>query len=100
MKKRQILWSANALEQLTEINSYLEENASVLVAEKVRKKILTSTKILGERPERYAPDGLKQNNDGSYRYYKVYNYRISYRILEDTIRIIRVRHTKQEPKDY
>ena len=48
----------------------------------------------------YKADKLKTNNDGSYRAFELYRYRIAYRFIEKEIRIFRVRHTSREPKEY
>ena len=51
-------------------------------------------------PEFYGPDKYKINNDGSYRAFKTYKYRIAYRYSENIIRVLRIRHTKREPKKF
>ncbi len=55
---------------------------------------------LSTNPERFALDKYKNKNDGSYRYFELYRYRIAYRIYESHIRILRVRSTDQEPREY
>lgn len=69
-------------------------------AEKVKSEILTSIKKLAEHPERYHPDQYRSNNDGSYRAFELYRYRISFHVSEVQITIIRIRHTSMEPKRY
>lgn len=69
-------------------------------AEKVKNDILNSTRKLAEHPEIYPPDKYRKNNDGSFRAYELHHYRIAYRITENEIVIVRVRHTKMEPADY
>jgi plasmid stabilization system protein ParE len=69
-------------------------------AEKFRSKILTSIKELIENPEKYPPDKYKINNDGSFRAYEIYKYRITYQVSEDQILVIRIRHTKMNPLEY
>lgn len=41
---------------------------------------------------------MKQNNNGNYRAFEIYSYRISYRINENEIYRVRVRHTSRNPK--
>lgn len=38
--------------------------------------------------------------DGSFRANELHSYRIAYRITENEIIIVRVRHTSMEPKSY
>jgi plasmid stabilization system protein ParE len=67
-------------------------------AEKVRSKILSGIMELADHPERHSPDKYRMNNDGSYRAFEIY--RISYHVSPDQITIVRVLHTKREPKPY
>ena len=69
-------------------------------AEKIRKAILISTKELADYPHKHPSDRYKLNNDGSYRAYELYKYRIAYVVLEKEIKVILFRHTSQEPFDY
>ena len=75
---KKVIWSKYALRQAESIHDY----------------------ILETQWEIYTLDQLKQNNDGSYRTYVKYSYRISYRIMNDVVRILRVRHTSREPLEY
>ncbi len=96
-----IVWSPIALSQIKSIYEYiLDESGSVKIANKVIDKIVLSTKIILQQPKIYPADKFKYKNKGDYRAYEVYNYRIAYRILKDEIRILRVRHTSQEPLIY
>ncbi|HRP54989.1 type II toxin-antitoxin system RelE/ParE family toxin [Agriterribacter sp.] len=79
--------------------AYIKKD-SLQNAEKVRKKILSSIKMLPKDPERHAPDKYRIDNDGSYRAYEVYKYRITYHVGISEIRIIRIRHTKMNPVEY
>lgn len=51
-------------------------------------------------PEKYPPDKFKKSNPGNYRAFEKYSYRIAYKHTSEEIRILRVRHVKQEPKEY
>ena len=76
-----IIWASDALEQLEDIHFYiLFESKSIHIADKVIDKIFDSTEILKTRPEIYKLDSKKNNNDGSFRTYFVYDYMISYQI--------------------
>jgi plasmid stabilization system protein ParE len=96
---KEVIWSVKSLEQLEDIHFYiLFESKSIRIADKVIEVIFDSAIILESTPEIYKLDDLKVNNDGSFRVYFVYNYMITYRISEENIQILRVRHTSRKPK--
>lgn len=96
-----IIWASDALEQLEDIHFYiLFESKSIQIADKVIDKIFDSTEILKTTTEVYKIDTNKNNNDGSFRVYFVYDYMISYQITTDCIQILRVRHTARKPKKF
>lgn len=98
---KKIIWASDALEQLEDIHFYiLFESKSILIADKVIDKIFESTEILKTSPEIYKLDSKKNNNDGSFRTYFIYDYMISYQITPDNIQILRVRHTSRKPKKF
>lgn len=98
---KKVIWSRPAIGHTEEIHTYiLEDSDSLETADRVVDKLFGSSDILSERPEIYPKDKYKKDNDGSYRAYEVLRYRIVYRVLDDTIRILRVRHTSREPLDY
>jgi len=69
-------------------------------AEKVRTGILNITRNLPDNPERYPKDKFKKDNTGNYRVFEAYSFRVAYRYTDKVIKILRVRHVKQEPKYY
>jgi plasmid stabilization system protein ParE len=69
-------------------------------AVKVLEDIVKAVHKADKNPAYYNPDKYKINNDGSYRAFKKHKYRIVYRFTEKAIRVLRVRHTKMEPKEY
>lgn len=94
-----IIWSKDALEQLEDIHFFiLFESKSIAIADKVIETIFESTEILKTSFEIYKLDELKSNNDGNFRVFFVYSYMISYQINEESIQILRIRHTSQKPK--
>lgn len=99
MEARTIIWTERAKAQLEDIYKYIAET-SILEADKVFDKIVDSTDVLPEQPERYPPDKFKNNNKDNYRAYEIFRYRISYRITQKYIYIVRVRSTDQNPKPY
>ena len=98
-KHYEILWNATSKKQLNEIYKYIEKE-SIINAKKVIKKIIETIETLEYNPERFGLDQFKLNNDGTYRYFEKYRYRIAFRIYGDTIRILRIRSTDQEPLNY
>ena len=69
-------------------------------AEKVKSEILATIKKLADHPERYHPDKYRTGNDGSYRAFELYRYRVSFHVSSAQITITRIRHTSMEPKPY
>ena len=98
-KKRQVLWDAEAVNNLKEIFDYIKVD-SLLAANKVKSEILTIIRLLPTNPEMFAADRLKLKNDASYRAFHIYSYRIAYRITDENILILRIRHTSREPEEY
>jgi plasmid stabilization system protein ParE len=94
-----IKWNRRALEQFEDAVSYIEDD-SVSNAEKFKLDILTKIDSLSAYPEKYSPDKYKMNNDGTFRAFELHRYRVSYRFKRNEIRIIRVRHTKRNPRNY
>ena len=92
-----IKWSKIALKQFVEILEYLEENQEFTYSERLENEILSSIKSLPKNPKIYQPDRIKTNNDGSFFAYHIDSYRISYRIINNEIRTLRIRHTSRRP---
>lgn len=83
--------------QLKEAYSYIKLD-SPKNAEKVRNKILVSIQELADKPERHPKDKYRANNDGSYRAFEIFKYRITYHVFNEQITILMISHTKMEPK--
>lgn len=97
--EKEIIWSNSALIQLEYIYHYLlKKTKSNSIASKVVEGIYDSVTILKNDNEIYELDEMKISNNGSYRAYEIYNYRISYRIMSNSVNILRVRHTSRYPK--
>jgi plasmid stabilization system protein ParE len=87
--------------QVKAIHEYiLEDTLSLEIADSVVNALFDSSEVLKTQSELYALDNLKLNNDGSYHAYSKYSYRISYRVIEDNVQILRVRHTSRHPFMY
>ena len=94
-----IKWNKRAFSELIKAIEYIE-NDSPQNAEKVKEDIFNSINKLLKHPDFFAPDKYKLSNDGSFRAFELHTYRISYRYLKNEIRIIRIRHTKRNPRNY
>lgn len=93
----EIKWNRRAVKQLLEAIQYLEENDLAEYAQKTEKDILLKIRALSQNSEIYQLDRLKKKNDGTYRAFEIDRYRISFRKLENEIRILRIRHTARRP---
>ncbi len=93
----EIKWSKVAVKQLLDIIQYLEENDSIIYAEKLEVKILSKINNLPQTANLYQIDRLKKSNDRSFFAVEINSYRISYRLLKKEIRILRIRHVYRRP---
>ena len=66
----------------------------------VESAILEAIDFLPGHPEMHPPDGLKTNNDSTFRAFTVFHYRVTYKIEPENIIILRVRHTSRDPLQY
>ena len=85
--------------QFNEAIKYISRD-SLQNAEKVRRDILKKIDRLQTHPTLYNPDKYKRENDGNFRAFEMHRYRISYYVSPIEIRILRIRHTGMEPKEY
>jgi plasmid stabilization system protein ParE len=99
IKELKLVWTKHSQLQLKAAHKYISED-SPKNALKVITGIIFATTKATKNPEFYNPDKYKINNDGSYRAFEIYHYRISYRFSNKTVRVLRVRHTKMLPKTY
>ena len=56
--------------------------------------------ILIKNPEKFNLDKFKVKNNGNYRAFEKHKIRVTYFISKNEIRIVRVRHTKMNPKNF
>ena len=94
-----LVWTIRSQQQLKKLFEFIKKK-SPQNAQKVILEIIAAAQILKSNPEYYNPDKFRPTNDGTFRAYEKYSYRIAYRFNKKTVRIIRVRHTKMEPKQY
>jgi plasmid stabilization system protein ParE len=96
MVKLKVVWSEDSLFQLKNSLKYLKDE-SPKSASKVKSILLKTAKELSKTPEVYALDRFRKDNDGSFRSFEKYSYRVTYQVKETQILILRVRHTSREP---
>jgi len=96
---RSIKWDDEALEYLESTLEWIADE-SLLQAENVEKGILEKIEIITTHPERFPPDKFKNNNQGKHRAFETHSYRVAYTYTDEEVQILRVRHVKQEPKNY
>jgi plasmid stabilization system protein ParE len=94
-----IVWSNSAKTELKKAYDYIALD-SLQNAQMVRDALIDLTIDLFENPEKHPLDKFKKHNDGNWRAFEKYHYRISYRILKDQVRIVRMRHTSRSPVSY
>jgi len=98
-KSLPIVWDKSAYLSLQSIFDYIRRD-SQLNAEKVRRGVLNTILNLSKYSENYPPDRFKKDNNGNYRAFEKFSVRVAYKITEREIKILRIRHVKQEPKRY
>lgn len=94
-----VVWSNGAKSELKKAYEYISLD-SLQNAKMVRDALIDLTIDLPKHPEKHPIDRFKKDNDGTWRAFEKYHYRISYRILKDQIRIVRMRHTSKSPLNY
>jgi plasmid stabilization system protein ParE len=68
--------------------------------QRIREAVFFAIEKLEENPHRHPPDRFKRDNTGNYRAFEKHNYRVTYKVMEDTTLILRIRHARQMPLDY
>jgi len=99
MEEISVIWTETSKKHLQEIYLYIAEE-SIIQADKVFSKLVKSTFSLSEHPFKYPQDKYKLNNDGDYRAYEIYHFRITYRIAKSVVYIVRIRSTYQNPEEF
>ncbi len=94
-----VIWNKRAVNNLQKAYKYIKED-SPANAKKVRNAIIKMVDNLPSNPEKHPLDKFKINNPGNYRAFEKYSFRIAYKHTTKEIRILRFRHTKQEPRKY
>ena len=98
-KKRKITWTKAASVQFNTAINYIRQD-SEQNADSVKEKILFKIAELSDNKVVHRKDPYKKDNDGKYLFFEVLKYRIVYYLEETEVFIIRIRHTKMDPKQY
>ena len=99
--EKEIVWTETAQNQLEDIYFYLLEiSQSKSISNKVIDTIYQAVTILKTNCEIYELDEMKKSNNDNFRAFEIYSYRISYKISDNIIYILRVRHTSRNPKQF
>jgi plasmid stabilization system protein ParE len=93
------VWSKRAKAELQKAYIYISLD-SLQNAEIVRDDIIDLTIEISKHPEKHPVDKFKKDNDGTWRAFEMHHYRVSYKITEKEIRIVRLRHTSKSPLNF
>ena len=93
------VWAPQAIVELRKAYDYISKD-SPQNARKVVDELTRIADQLPAQPEMFPADKFKKNNDGSWRAFEKFHYRISYLITSREIRIVRMRHTGRTPLQY
>lgn len=97
--EKEIIWSKTAQNQLEKIYFYLlKESKNDRISNKIIDTVYNSVSILSTNWEIYELDEMKISNNGDYRAFEIYSYRISYKITSKAIHVLRIRHSNRSPK--
>ena len=99
MAKRKITWSKRAVRDFDAAIKYIRKD-SEQNADKVKEVMLSKINSLTDDRAVHRKDLYKKNNNGKFLYFEILRYRIVYYAETDEVIIIRIRHTKMEPKKY
>ncbi|MEQ9219575.1 MAG: type II toxin-antitoxin system RelE/ParE family toxin [Cyclobacteriaceae bacterium] len=94
--KKKVIWSKKAKESLKEYHDQIKKD-SVTAAKRVKSEIINASKELSDHSGKYQLDEYYPNNPGNIRRFFRWSYRIVYQVNENTIDILNVLHTSQEP---
>ena len=95
IKKRKLVWTANAESALEHIYEYIKED-SLKNARKVKDEIQKTARKLLKNPAMYQVDEYYPNNPGNLRRFFNWSYRTVYEIREEVIVILNIYHTSMD----
>ena len=98
-KKLKIIWDLKAKDSLKEIYLNIKKE-SPNSAKKTINTIRETIRSAAVHPEIFQIDRFKTNNDGTYRAFEKFSYRIVYKFTKTQIIILRISNSAQEPVEY
>jgi plasmid stabilization system protein ParE len=99
MGKRKVTWGKRAARDFNAAIKYIRKD-SEQNADKVKEIILNKINGLADDRVVHRKDPHKKNNNGKYLYFEILRYRIVYHATPGEVIVIRIRHTRREPKKY
>lgn len=98
VKPSKIFWTNPAKFQLKEIFIYHKKIVSVKIASSIKRKIIKSTKSLSNYTQIGQEEELLKHKNEIHRYLVEGNYKIIYKTVSDSIYIMDVFDTRQNPE--
>ena len=99
MPEKKVNWSEPARKQYLAVIEYILSD-SVQNAESFEAKLFSKLRQVSEFPIASPLDKYKVNNDGRFRAFILFDYRVSYEVQLNAIKILRFRHMKRKVKYY
>jgi plasmid stabilization system protein ParE len=99
MPQDKITWSPASIRQFSQTLDHIRKD-SIQNAEKVHDKIIKKLMAVAINPKACPPDKYKTFNDGTFRSFVLFYYRVSFRIIDNGIQVLRIRHEKMKTKYY
>jgi len=95
-----VKWSKPVLDQLDKALDFIIDEGFISYAARLEESIISRIENLIYNYNIYPIDKYKKDNDGSYHAFEVEEYRISYRVKNSQVKIIRIRHTSRKSRKY
>lgn len=92
-----ILWTDTALDQLEQIYDYYKFKASISVAKKLVKNIVSKSELLTKNPELGTKEPLLSKRTDNYRFLVEGNYKIIYTQRNNLVIVVSVFDCRQNP---
>jgi plasmid stabilization system protein ParE len=97
--KIKVEWRNQAVIHFKKILEYLAAESDIAVSI-VGNAIVDEINLLSKHPTAHPLDRFKKNNNGKFRAFIVYSYRISYFVDNKIVYVLRIRHTSREPLEH
>jgi plasmid stabilization system protein ParE len=95
----EVVWSKSSEKELKRAFDFISLDSEIN-AKKIAETFVKMTLDLANHPTKHPLDKYKINNQGNWRAFEKFNFRLSYRVTSTQIRIVRLRHTSRNPKIY